>query len=141
MPIDWVLHKGKPCRVWCIDWQYQLVRCHSNGQEWNCSPDEIEPIPITMDILTANGFKKEIGDGRYKCSLCLEENIDHPEYDIKIWFTSKGDVMQTKIQAYKRNPYPHFCDIHLAIESVHELQHVLRSAELWEIADNIRVVQ
>ena len=54
---DWVRCDDVPCRIWMVDWQYNLVRCHHNGNEWTCGTEEIAPIELTDKILLDSGFE------------------------------------------------------------------------------------
>ena len=101
---------------------------------------KIEPIPLTEEILKANGFEDAtFGYGRH----CLR---------------IKGSVADSKITKYysveyhPKGCYPpspdleQFIDIMLNIGSirlncyyVHELQHALRLCGLNELADNFKV--
>ena len=54
---DWVRYNDEPCRIWMIDWQYNLVRCHHNGREWTCGTEEITPIELSEKILLDSGFE------------------------------------------------------------------------------------
>lgn len=54
---DWVRYDDEACRIWMVDWQYNLVRCHHNGNEWTCGTEEIAPIELTDKILLDSGFE------------------------------------------------------------------------------------
>lgn len=81
-----------------------------------------EPIPLTPEILEANGFRKE----EFKCG-----------YGEVGWFQNEGCTYLTQ------NPHlkPMFtleCT-YIEIEYVHQLQHVLRLCGLIDLADNFKI--
>ena len=54
---DWVRCDDEPCRIWMVDWQYSLVRCHRNGNKWTCGAEEITRLELTVKILFDSGFE------------------------------------------------------------------------------------
>ena len=92
--------------------------------------DNIEPIPITPEILEKNEFERtELG---FYCYLNDDKNC-------RIMYYPKD-------RNYTHGSY-NYADIdsgcidinELPLESVHELQHVLRLCGLTELADNFKV--
>ena len=82
--------------------------------------DEIEPIPLTPEILEKNGFK--LRDG-----FLYHRVDDNPhQYDFKLKNGSDGYILEY-------NTY------HLIIRYVHRLQRVLRLCSLNDLADNFKV--
>lgn len=89
-----------------------------------------EPIPITEEILKANGFKKlDLTIGNY--ALKLEEK---EKYDIHtiLW----GGVFNGRMEFKVIGEYIH---IDKKIRYVHELQHALRLCGLNDLADCFKV--
>lgn len=126
---DWVLCEGK---------SYQIAEiggmvCLDANEELFAFFEDIEPIPLTPEILEKNGFKKSESDtlsqtwawaeksekiyGRWVQITFYNEPINGVSYLTKIETCSnKGDGVNRL----------HSCDI----ESVHELQHALRICEI-----------
>lgn len=134
--LNWVLYEGKPCRVWCIDWQYRLVRCHSNGQEWNCDPDELQPIPLDKELLKGNGFEydttkttRDTFDGKWYHSVGRFESFEEPKQTMNV-----SDFVITE----DNKEFWVFNDS-VQIRYVHELQRVLCCVGLSRVADNLKV--
>lgn len=75
----------------------------------------ILPIPLTEEILLANGFNHQIS----------MNNVDHGWNLGNVWLTKDLELF-----VYKT---------HIKLSYVHELQHALRQCELNEIADNFKV--
>ena len=126
---DWVTSKK-----W-RDHPFRLTRIKDNGRFYHgvtakgvlVAPfliEELEPIPLTPEILKKNGF--ELRDG------FLYHRIDDKphHYDFKLEnggvFTSEGYTLQC-------------CIYHLTIRYVHELQNALRLCGLDELADNFKL--
>lgn len=125
------------------------VTQYMEGGEWDeelCVDDlcekfsNVSPVPLTQEILDANGFKLEtkrstkfgwvvneaqIGDTYIVIHTC-EKWVHAPKKYINIWVKWDGYVRPS--------------DYHLMYpEYVHELQHALRICGLNEIADNFKV--
>ena len=82
--------------------------------------DEIEPIPLTPEILEMNGF--ELRDGFFY--HMVDDNPHH--YDFKLKNDSDGYILEY-------NTY------NLIIRYVHRLQRALRLCRLNNLADNFKV--
>lgn len=99
----------------CIDGS---VLVHVDGYECNIFEHEISPIPLTEEILKANGFThKETMDEWW-----------HEEYD-PTWGMQMSDFELTDEFMFGR----------AKITYVHELQHALRLCGLNEFADNFKI--
>ena len=133
---DWVRYDDEPCRIWMIDWQYSLVRCHHNGREWTCGTEEITPIELTDKILLDSGF--EILHNSSISMKCFATNgkIDAFVY---LTFYKKGDGKITLERIYLEKQAKTTTINTISIKFVHELQHILRSCGLNEIDDKIKV--
>ena len=88
---DWVRCDDVPCRIWMVDWQYNLVRCHHNGTAWTCGTEEITPIKLTTNILLDSEFES-VSDSlvSMKCStpndkediyICIDFYDNDRKYD------------------------------------------------------------
>lgn len=126
---DWVRYNDEPCRVWMVDWQYNLVRCHHNGREWTCGTEEITPIKLTTNILLDSGFES-VSESLVSMK-CFASN-DKEDIYICIDFYDNGRIY-LEINSKRK------IIIISRIDFVHELQHILRSCGLNEIDDNIKV--
>lgn len=82
--------------------------------------DDLEPIPLTEDILKANGF-----------NILYTNTTLLVEYDGYVVLTRN-----IKDSAYNFASYGHY---KINIMYVHEFQHVLRLCGLKELADNFKV--
>lgn len=88
--------------------------------------DEIEPIPLTEEILEANGFvdRGHAGFQRLKDELC----------DRHLTFYMNGMMFGDGM------PYEDdYCNMLHNIKYVHELQHALRLCGLNDLADNFKL--
>lgn len=121
---DWLYDsKGIPKRVELQDYCDE-ADCLYDGLS------NLKPIPLTEEILKANGFNKlDLTIGNY--ALKLEEK---EKYDIHtiLW----GGVFNGRMEFKVICEYIH---IDKKIRYVHELQHALRLCGLSELADNFKV--
>ena len=133
---DWVHYNDEPCRIWMIDWQYSLVRCHHNGNEWMCGTEEIAPIELSDKILLDSGF--EI---LYDSSVSMKFRTTNDEEGVFIYVTfykkSDGRINLEKI--YLEIESKTIIINSTNINFVHELQHILRVYGLNDIDDKIKV--
>ena len=133
---DWVRYNAEPCRVWMIDWQYNLVRCHHNGREWTCGTEEITPIELTDKILLDSGF--EI---LHNSSISMKCFATTGKVDAFVYLTfykrAEGKITFERIYLEKERKTTIINTI--SINFVHELQHILRSCGLNDIDDSIKV--
>lgn len=118
---DWVSIKGHPCKVSYLapfdigDTRLSVI---SNGYDGNTYLDEIEPIPLTTEILEANGWT-------------LLANFGGEDY-----WSEDGEFRLP----YNKGQYRIIIHgIVIKITYVHELQRVLRCCGLNEIADNFKI--
>ena len=133
---DWVRCADEPCRIWMVDWQYSLVRCHHNGREWTCGAEEITPIELTDKILLDSGF--EILHNSSISMKCFATNgkIDAFVY---LTFYKIGDGKITLERIYLETERKTMTINTISIKFVHELQHILRVYGLNDIDNNIKV--
>lgn len=111
--------------------------CHSNGSTGVLLVEdyEIDPIPISKEILVKNGFEWEesyYGDEFDFASLWLKEEKTYIEWKkvsgiIAIWF----DYINPNDGVY--------ADIVFHVKYVHEMQQVLRLAGLDDFANNFKI--
>ena len=133
---DWVCCDDEPCRIWMVDWQYNLVRCHHNGREWTCGTEEIAPIELTDKILLDSGF--EIFHNSSISMKCFASN-DKDDSFIYLTFYKKVDGRITLERIYLEKERKATTINTISISFVHELQHILRSCGLNDIDDSIKV--
>ena len=134
---DWVHYNDEPCRIWMVDWQYSLVRCHHNGREWTCGTEEIAPIELSEKILLDSGF--EILHNSSISMKCFASN-DKVDAFVYLTFYKRGDNRITLERIYLEKERKTTIINTISINFVHELQHILRGYGLNEIDDKIKVV-
>ena len=134
---DWVRCDDEPCRIWMIDWQYSLVRCHHNGNEWACGTEEITPIELSEKILLDSGFEILHNSSISMKCFATSGKVDAFVY---LTFYKKGDGKITLERIYLEKEAKTTTINTISIKFVHELQHILRSCGLNEIDDKIKVV-
>lgn len=142
---DWVLINGTPRKIRAIDSIDAEIQDDDDlyyiGEDRYHSEDEIEGIPLTKEMLDANGFRYEehygqyhtrsiIGDYRCTSKMCVSvtwrkspEGL-HVAYYIDCFNNNEHNGNSVTIQS---NLY------------VHTLQHALRVVGLSEIADNFKI--
>ena len=133
---DWVRYNDEPCRVWMIDWQYNLVRCHHNGNEWTCGTEEITPIELSEKILLDSGFEILHNSSISMKFIASNDKVDSFAY---MTFYKEPDGRITLERIYLENESKTTTINTISINFVHELQHILRSCGLNDIDDNIKV--
>ena len=109
-------------RIWEIDDYRGVINNEPDGyySETNINIDEIEPIQLTDDILTANGFE-------YMC----DEQIEY--YNDKC-------VPHIHLRVCQYSPLELDWDGNwVLIHYVHQLQHILRLCGLKELANNLKI--
>lgn len=90
--------------------------------------DEVRPVPITPEILEANGF-----------------SIDDDDWFV--WEKRSGAYTLAEVKMYQDDDVwnasicgPNVCEIDdLNIRFVHELQHALRLSGIIDMADNFKI--
>lgn len=113
---DWVLCKGEPYQ-WKVD---DYLRSRIGMQE-------IEDIPLTKEILFANGFRKNglvrVLVHNTDSKLVVYYKVDHFEGVDNDWIVKSWDV--TGITGFKY---------------VYDFQHYLRLISRFDMADNFKLV-
>lgn len=127
---DFVRNKRTRTVIWVteIDSDRGIINNESTGycSETNIPIDDIEPIPLTAEILKKNGFKHYI----------TEEDSDSFDY-------TEGNLGYV----FNKTEYGYMSCIDMTgsftitglIKYVHELQHILRLCGLGERADNFKI--
>ena len=135
----WVCYNDEPCLVRMVDYQYNHVRCHHNGNEWTCGTEEITPIELTDKILLDSGF--EILHNSSISMKCFASN-DKVDAFVYLTFYKKGDGKINLERIYFESESKittNTININVNINFVHELQHILRIFGLNDIDDKIKV--
>ena len=121
-------------RVLCDGQPYQIAEiggmvCIDADEELFASLEDIEPIPLTPEILEKNRFKKTESDTLSQTWAWAEKSEKIYNRWVQITFYNEpinGVSYLTKIETCSRKgdgvDNIHSCDI----ESVHDLQHALR---------------
>ena len=133
---DWVRCDDEPCRIWMIDWQYSLVRCHHNGREWTCGAEEIIPIELTDKILLDSGFEILHNSSISMKCFATTGKVDAFVY---LTFYKRGEGKITLERIYLETERKTTTINTISIKFVHELQHILRVYGLNDIDHNIKV--
>lgn len=108
---DWVSYKGKPHTVNGIEDNHLYLK-NSNGCIIMALPDEINPIPITKDILTKNGF-----------------NLTDMEEFARLYFSDGRFVMRAMYDkdSGEQKGWGYFAfNVLTIVDYIHQLQHALR---------------
>lgn len=130
--IDSVLSKREAHNDACI-----VVDFCGQGFLAHYTEEDIEPVPLTAEILEKNGLKYEVDYGGYHRSILGSHSKDNeplicvqwnPQGEISQWEVSNKSGILTGVVAYG----------YTAI-AVHELQHILRMVGLNELAENFKV--
>ena len=109
-----------------------LVCNENNCKQWKIGIQDIEPIPLTANLLEKNGFKRH---NRYRylhidnyCKVCVSiaprveiDGMDLGEPPINV--SIEGALF----------------DINMTISAIHELQRALRCCGLWDLANNFKI--
>lgn len=122
---DWVMHNdGTPMRVSVV--KQDCFACSSQPHLYDYN-NEFYPIPLTPEILEANGFKDYGEIKEYQ----FEEDGEKYAFYLKAMYNKNNvrDAWGTNIGGVLPS----------VIMYVHELQHALRLCGLGEIADNLKV--
>lgn len=131
---DWVSFRNiygqlKQEQVDLINCRELKPRIYTKYDAFYKKEDDIEPIPLTKEILKTNGFRS-LGHGEY----ILEEPF---VFEVRIYLRDTGNVFKifNKDTGNIRCNVCHICHQ----DSVHELQHALRLCGLNELADDFKV--
>lgn len=104
-----------------------VVRFHKDDEPLdNPCPVSCDPIPVTQEILKANGFEQKYDDS--DLDFYWEEGKQH----IEIWKRCNLWYIQTWINHDTS-------DLFLSIKYVHELQHAMRLMEVHDMANNFKI--
>lgn len=132
---DYVVYHGKLCKFLVRDYDAVLKRVDDGNEYPPCACREATPIPITTEILEKNGFVKRYeywynkrvrDNGVFDVSV----NIDWKEIEITKIFGADTDCEETE---YGLN-------IEYGEELLlHKFQQVLRTYNLYELADNFKI--
>jgi hypothetical protein len=113
---DWVLYRGDPIMIWEIDEYYDRVNTEPDGYNGITCVEisDINPIPLTPEILEKNGFVRHAAYDGWLISDdngggIIEYRTDYFDGMLRINYTKKP-----------------FSKISIKLKHVHELQHALR---------------
>lgn len=111
---DWVIYNGKPIKVEnvCEDFINYSPDIPYVQEEFYIEQDELEPIPLTEEILEKNGIKRSSYDGKIYGKYFSED--EHGRLEISV----NGDDIWWSINCEEYHI--------LKLNFVHELQHALR---------------
>ncbi len=116
---DWVIAKDKVSQLVGVLYSFPFSRVYImyNGFCMAIAEEDIKPIPLTSDILTANGFRQQ-------WDYIFTIPATQPN---ELWLWDKGGEWEV---TYNNN------DLLTTIRFVHELQHLL-----WALGldDNLKI--
>ena len=143
---DLVLINGTPHKIQAIDNIDAEIQTDDDlyyiGEDRYHSEDKIEGIPLTKEMLDANGFRYENennGFGTYFCSRIESRDSAFPMYIYVRWVeSSEGRTPIGIYCAERENSKDNAVTIRREFY-VHTLQHALRLVGLSEIADNFKI--
>ena len=146
MVLDWCRNRhGYPMQITNVGEDYAYATFDGNeGDPWEFDDkdDQPEGIPLTKEILDANGFRYENennGFGTYFCSRIENRDPAFPMYIYVRWVeSSEGRTPIGIYCAVRENSKDNAVTIRKEFY-VHTLQHALRVVGLSEIADNFKV--
>lgn len=133
---DWFSFNGKAGQINIIDtWDNEVSYFNGDAEGvLSFGFDDIEPIPLTTEILKKNGFKKEL----YSDSSFIYGDGVHPIDKVFVAMDFRRDGTARTITivnfrcSYINNALPNGL-------YVHELQHALRLCCLNELANNFKI--
>jgi len=115
---DWVSYENIHEQLIAIDDYYSSVIGTSRFEY--CDMDRIKPIPITGEILNANGFELN--------------TLHYDDHNVIYYEKSSGVLLIYSLITGKHK-------IRICVDNVHELQHALRLCGLNGLADNFKIKQ
>lgn len=131
---DWVLIDGvarKVCAITKHKVGYHL--CESESTMHYARLHDVNPIPLTPEIMERNGYRYEPMYGPFYRSILGDYAIDR-EPTISIGWNGRGEMCEWDISDGKRG-----ASYGRHLLGVHELQHALRLCGLNELADNFKI--
>ena len=128
---DWVIYKGEPTIVYEIDDYYQRINTEPDGYDRIKCIDtlEIEPIPLTPEILAKMGFTIEevpkyddtYTEDEYTATMkCVDARKCNVEIEYR---TYRNEIT---VFSHDYHNILQYRSIETQVEYVHELQHILR---------------
>lgn len=131
MTKDWVSFRGKPVRIEEISRPKQRVSVATNRMVASPKVSEIEPIPLTPEILEKNGFQVTYPT-RVGPTFGPKWDIREKKFSIHIEFAGNGTAcLEIHNELAPKNEYGAadlitYCRDWAGELYVHELQHALR---------------
>lgn len=135
---DWVLYKGEPHAIRQLgiygtdrDGNDYPAVCvgKPNGIGLILERNEIEPIPLTQEILEKNEFEKVLDDDNTECYRYYNSAADG-YVKITLWDGGDGDWSVEIINYEKFHNYEIVYKNDFLFIKVHQLQHALRLCQI-----------
>ena len=120
---DWVGYNGKSYRAVIIDALDQTATIFGNDEQGDIRIDQLAPIPITAEILEANGFEFDKASRWHICEL-----EDKTRINVWIGRNNEGRIEVSKPALFDDMYNFKYADIEVSNIAVHQLQHALRLA-------------
>lgn len=112
---DWVLCHGKPMQI--MEIFSDVVNC----EVWPYDYADLEPIPLTAEILEKNGWK-DISDHTLKGCETFRLHLEQRSFDYTLTLKMRDYF---RLDSYDDRVYT-LCEVNFGFKYVHELQHALR---------------
>lgn len=123
---DWVLFNNEKCRISSIENYGGLVGVENDDICDLVADAELEPIPLTPEILEANIFRFV---GKYEWRDDIFVSV----------YRYRDENLEIKFEIKYTPNYDGFTWKGIEINNVHKLQHALRLCGLNEFADNFQI--
>ena len=104
--------------------QIGIIKNNRGGIYWYCN-DEIEPIPLTPEILEKNGFVYSRVSRWYKCEL---KDTQRTTIGVHFGLIGADRIEISSVDAFDEDWNTIDVMINKPIKGVHQLQHALRLA-------------
>lgn len=139
---DWIQDEnGSPMRIIKVGRDYACAIFGDNECPWAFEDDDVQPegIPLTKEMLDANGFRYEEDYGQFYSSIIGSHHYTSPMCACVEWRETSEGRKICYIDCKKQEDGK---DSSVTIRRefyVHTLQQALRIVGLSEIADNFKV--
>lgn len=114
---DWVSYEGKPFQIYDMTRQGDVV-WYDEGAS-SVLMEEIEPIPLTEEILEKNGWKEEAANDWWNKEIPI----------LNMYYSNSSDMYVVYFALHYQADKDKIAEIH-TIRYVHQLQHLLWALRL-----------
>ena len=139
---DWIQDEnGSPMRIIKVGRDYVCATFGDKAFPWSFEDDDVQPegIPLTKEMLDANGFRYEKDYGPFYRSI-LGSYHCMPKYCVCVEWKETSEGRKICYIDCQNREYGKESSVTIRTEFyVHTFQHALRVVGLSEIADNFKV--